>query len=230
MSLLIKKGYLISRRDYDLFDEVLTFISYDGNRYTIFAPGVRKITSKNSRSLFYGNYLEFEFFQSRFQNKMSKLKKVVTLSSIGYELSNHPSLDLVSEIITNIVEYNHEYFEFYQKILNYVLLNIDTKIINIFIYLYFLCIFHILDFYHYKRCKHTRNPIIGFELKQKIFVCQKCLNLDTVLLDDKTVELMQTIFLNHDNIEYHFWEHDFGVIESILKKIFHQNRKIIYGK
>jgi len=75
------QGYLIKKIDYQVFDEIITFIGTDGNKYTCLSLGSKRITSKNARNLFLGNYCEFEVFLARHKDKISKLKKVHILKS-----------------------------------------------------------------------------------------------------------------------------------------------------
>ncbi len=229
MGLTIKKGYLIKQQDYELFDEILTFICGDGKRYHIYAPGVRKITSKNSRSLFYGNYLEFEFFASRFDQKLSKLKKVTTLSNVSFAVSHHPSLDLISETLALVPDFNEEDFEFYQKILNYILLNTPTSLINSWIYLFFLTRAKILPYHSYQTCFHQHAPQVGFDLTTCAFVCQHCLSVNTVLLEPSTITIFKQLLSYHDENDFNHFEQNWWVIEHLLKKLFQRSWKAIYG-
>lgn len=75
MSLVVTKGYLIAKYKYNLFDEILIFLNEHGNKFVCYALGTRKINSKNSFALVFGNFLEFEFFYSNNPKKISKLKK-----------------------------------------------------------------------------------------------------------------------------------------------------------
>ena len=75
MAEIITRGYLVARQDYDIFDEILTFINEYGNRFIMFAPGTKRITSKNARALFFGNFLEIQFFLCKKWYKTFKIKK-----------------------------------------------------------------------------------------------------------------------------------------------------------
>lgn len=75
MSESIIKGYVVNRIDYQQNDEIITILDENGNRIPVISLGSRKITSKNGRNLFLGNYCEFEIFMARVDNKVSRLKK-----------------------------------------------------------------------------------------------------------------------------------------------------------
>jgi DNA repair protein RecO (recombination protein O) len=78
----ILRGYLIDKRDFAVFDEMITFITPHGKKYACLSKGSRKIESKNARNLFIGNLIEFEIFQARSEEKVSRLKKAVIIESL----------------------------------------------------------------------------------------------------------------------------------------------------
>ncbi len=129
--MVITKGYLLSREDYDLFDEIITFINTYGLVFKCFSVGSRKISSKNARNLNYGDYLEFEFFYS--PNKLSRLKKVTTISHINEEYKNRWSLSLINELYLQIKINNKKYFEIYQNVIDMLLNNMNDYYIMIYI-------------------------------------------------------------------------------------------------
>ncbi|MDE6082409.1 MAG: hypothetical protein K2F52_00855, partial [Malacoplasma sp.] len=99
MAETITNGFLIFRKDYEMFDEILGFINEHGNIFSVLALGTRKILSKNSRNLFFGCLSEFSFFSSRdIDFKMGKLKKVVILEN-NISITNRSPLILFNNII-----------------------------------------------------------------------------------------------------------------------------------
>jgi DNA repair protein RecO (recombination protein O) len=82
MAETIYSGYVITKQPYQTFDEVVTFLKNDGQKISCLSRGSRKIESKNARHLFLGSYVEFEIFQSRHEDKLSRLKKVTTIENI----------------------------------------------------------------------------------------------------------------------------------------------------
>ena len=69
MSEIITKGYLIARNDYQMFDEIITFINEFGNKFVCLAQGSKKIESHKKFSKnnlrpgkkYYVYYTEDEF-------------------------------------------------------------------------------------------------------------------------------------------------------------------------
>lgn len=82
MALTISNCYIIKLTDYMLFDQVVSFLTENGQRHHVLALGVKKIMSKNGRNLQVGNYNQIEFFQAREQGKVGKLKKTVVINPI----------------------------------------------------------------------------------------------------------------------------------------------------
>jgi DNA repair protein RecO (recombination protein O) len=82
MAETIYHGYLIKKSSFQTFDEIVIFLIATGQKIPCISMGSRKITSKNARNLFVGSYLEIQIFQSRSDEKLSKLKKVTTIKSL----------------------------------------------------------------------------------------------------------------------------------------------------
>lgn len=70
-------GIVIAKHQCNDFDEVLEIVTSDGKK-TIFAPGIRKIESKNRNALNLLDYSSFEIFASNQNiNLLPRLKKQV---------------------------------------------------------------------------------------------------------------------------------------------------------
>lgn len=149
MAEVITKGYLINRDDYELFDEIISFINEYGIIFSVLALGVKKILSKNSRNLFYGCLSEFEIFSSRdVDNKIGKLKKVNLIEnniSISFrkplllanrfifinKLKTKKAFLLIKEISNLLLKLNEEYDDIliiYVLILNARLLGLKLEL------------------------------------------------------------------------------------------------------
>lgn len=120
MSETITKGYLINREDFELFDEIITFINEYGNVFNCIARGVKKINSKNGRNLFYGSFLEFEFFLSRDIKKVGKLKRVKLLEPNNSDINFNSAL-----LFLNATSYKSQlsgtkFYIFYKQMLEYI--------------------------------------------------------------------------------------------------------------
>ncbi|GAA5414350.1 DNA repair protein RecO [Ureaplasma ceti] len=173
MALVVTKGYLINRQDYDVFDEILTFINEFGNRFTCFAPGVRKITSKNARALIYGNYLEYEFFYST--KKMSRLKKVTTITAIDFKQSCSVALTVVNDLLAFAHKFSRNLYAFYQEILAEVLLQKDEYILACYAFIKFIKISNLR--FETKCCTkcYSEFDLITLSFARHGFVCQNCM-------------------------------------------------------
>lgn len=174
MAEIITKGYLVARQDYDLFDEILTFINEHGNKFVMFAYGTRRISSKNARNLFFGNYLEFQFFHARSENKMSKLKKVVSLDQIDYKYENTYSLIILSHLISGVIEFSYDYYLFYQMILSYILLDINDHYVACFLIIKFLFLNGINFNLNCCGICYSKIQLRTLDLNQQHLVCNEC--------------------------------------------------------
>lgn len=94
-------GYLINKRDYADDDEIITFISNQGRRYTCISIGSKKNTSKNGRNLFVGNLCTFEIFEARSKEKISRLKTCKTIQAADWRLNFYQPFNLLCECINN---------------------------------------------------------------------------------------------------------------------------------
>lgn len=112
-------GYLIDIKDYQLFDNILTFIT-PTKRFSCLSLGSRKINSKNSRNLFYGSKSEIIFFESRNNNKLSRLKKINNIDQPNWSIQNKKVLYLLNDIALKTDFVVNETYLFYEKWLNYL--------------------------------------------------------------------------------------------------------------
>ncbi|MDR1851009.1 MAG: hypothetical protein LBQ45_02715 [Mycoplasmataceae bacterium] len=120
MAETIKTGYLINKVPYKVFDEIISFIDKTGTIYNCMSLGSKRITSKNGRQLFYATPIEFEIFQSRFDNKLSKLKKAHALEEIDWKIETNKALILLNEIIIKSKITTKEFFTFYKNMLKII--------------------------------------------------------------------------------------------------------------
>lgn len=202
MSLVVTKGYLIGRYNYSTFDEILIFLNNFGNKFTCIALGTRKISSKNSRALFFGNYLEIEMFYSNI-NKLAKLKKVVAINQIGFEYSSNLAFFTINDILSNMKELNKNWYSFYQDIIVKVLMNYDQYELSVYIYLIFIQ--KIFKKINLIKCNHPISRTkFGYSFVKKGFVCTTC--FPTIKsLDKDELEIFKDIFNNNKDINNVFF-------------------------
>ena len=80
MSETILKGYIIAIKDYQLFDNVITFFGEDNRVYNLLSLGSRKILSKNGRNMKVGALIDFAFFNARLDTNLSRLEKLTIIN------------------------------------------------------------------------------------------------------------------------------------------------------
>ncbi|WEK83165.1 MAG: DNA repair protein RecO [Mycoplasma sp.] len=94
-------GYLISTLDFGDFDQIITFLSEEGNLYPCLSKGSRKLESKNRSQLRIGNFCQFEVFLARHKDKMSRLKKCKAINEADWRLGFFQPFNLLVESIQN---------------------------------------------------------------------------------------------------------------------------------
>ena len=120
MSEIITKGYLIARNDYQMFDEIITFINEFGNKFVCLAQGTKKIESHNARHMQLGNYCEFQFFLARNEDKVSKLMKINALEKVEWP-NFRQSLITLNSLTEQLVYPNVNNYKFYVKMRPYAI-------------------------------------------------------------------------------------------------------------
>lgn len=217
MAFIITKGYLIYRLNFDVFDEILVFIAETGQRFSCFAPGTRRIISKNARALEFGNYLEIEAFLSPNKDKMGKLKKVSILSSIEFGLLNNRALYLTNDLLNKVTNFNLKLYGFYQEILSLILLHNNEYAISCYGFVKFL---KIIKFnMHYDSCIKcsSTNKIISISLVHKGLICKECLEKSDFVFSNE--ELILFLELNKSNVFLEPKFEELIVYENLYKKI-----------
>jgi len=123
----IIKGYILHKQDYKVYDEIITFLGSNGIKYTCISLGSKKINSKNARNLFIGSLNEFEFFKSRNENSISRLKKSKCIVDNGWDIEKNSCLQLLNYIILKTVYTSKSFYTFYSSLLKYIIDNKDDE-------------------------------------------------------------------------------------------------------
>lgn len=179
MSFTIVKGYLLTKVDYQFFDEIITFLSDKGNVFTCLSRGSKKISSKNARNLIYFSLIEFEFFNSRQPNSIGKLmraKKVEnTLSNVSYISATieNASLLFVNEMICKLKISGLPLFSFYSYLIKIKEKFTDNYILIIYSLISLVKILGWKIFLD-KCAICSKLKIFNFSAKANGFVCMNC--------------------------------------------------------
>ncbi len=190
MAETITNGFLIFRKEYELFDEIIGFINEHGNIFTVLALGTKKILSKNLRNLFFGCLSEFSFFASRdIDFKMGKLKKVVILENNISISTRSPLLLFNSVIYNNKIKGLKIFNELKELIKNLVLLNEEYDDVLIIYILYKSCAFLGIKLQLNKCSKCNNRTIYSFSNDSFGFVCKNHFVDDYKILN-KSLEIL----------------------------------------
>ncbi len=170
MSEIITKGYLINVIDYELFDQIITFINEYGNVFSCIAIGSRKIKSKNARQLKFGALLEFDFFMSRNIDKVGRLKKVVALDNTSFSFSTNNGLIVLNQLFFKAKCSGKDFYNMYLNNLELLKNNNDQNNVIIKIFFEFMLLSGIkLKLNGCSICNNRK--IINFDEKEMGFVC-----------------------------------------------------------
>lgn len=190
MNLEVKKGYLVSKFDYDVFDEVISFLTNEGELINCFSNGSRKINSKNGRNLFYGCFIEFEFFRKN-SSKLNKLKKAVAIRYVDSKIYNNGTLKKINILISKFKFLKDiKIYLLYQEILALIML--EKNDIDVFNYFFIKFIGLLNPELNQKRCfKCGANNICAFSFHNYNFLCNLCFNEEDIFLLDFEITLIK---------------------------------------
>ncbi len=214
----IIKGYLINIHDYNVFDAIITILSTENEKVVCYAPGVRKIISKNGRLMQYGSFLEFEIFYS--MDKMSKLKKINLLSELNFELGNSISIYIMNDLVKNNTHPEINLFDLYQRnIINITKFKNDLIVATLLL-INFINLLDLEIDYNNCQCKENKN-IKTIDINSLDALCDFCY--------DKPYRINPQVFNTLKAIDYYI-KSDFDekyLPEPVENKIYHSIIKIL---
>ena len=213
--LVITKGYLLNKIDYGDFDEIISFINEYGIKFTCFSSGSRKIMSKNARHLNFGCLCEFEFFNST--NKISRLKKVSTITYFEQEYQFNYALHILNDYFNQIDFEDKKYFELYQKVIYYILNDVNEYLIILYICVSLYKLSGIkLVYDKCQKCASTYN-LKTIDFKSYGSICKLCMNQSVKNYPINLIKLMFS--LENDNLFDLVVIKDFDLIK--LRELIH---------
>ncbi|MDC4182745.1 DNA repair protein RecO [Mycoplasma bradburyae] len=175
MSSITKKGYIIDYFDYLENDQIIKILFQDNNILSLIALGTKKILSKNGRYITIGSLHNFEYFQARSTEKLSKLKKIYPIDTKDTTVSESLPIIVLNEYLSKKKgELDANYFNFYEDIINYV---ISKKYSNETIIIYILLTIIKLEgiTYQLTNCGICDSKkIITISFKSMYALCEEC--------------------------------------------------------
>ncbi|VEU71144.1 DNA repair protein RecO [Mycoplasmopsis glycophila] len=160
----------------------------------LIAQGLNKQTSKNKANLQIGSLVEIEYFASRFEGKMGRLKKAHLASSIDYtEVSNIEFARSLVKLLGNINTSNH-IFELCKNIYQFISPLANRKILT-FLYAQALIYFGICPNFDSCRICFNRKSLIDFDIYEGGFVCNR-----HELTTDKNMEYLQAVWCSFHSL------------------------------
>lgn len=216
MNLDVKKGYLISKFNYDVFDEVISFLTNEGELINCFSSGSRKINSKNGRNLFFGSFIEFEFFRKH-SSKLNKLKKAVAIRYVDSKIYNNITIKKINILISKFkFSKNVRIYLLYQEILALIMLDKKDNIIFNYFFIKFIGLLH--PIVNEKKClKCGSLNICAYSFSKCNFLCNLCFNEDDLFLLDFEISLIKKYI--DSNVFPELSQEELSANSNIYKKI-----------
>ena len=222
MSLVITKGYLIKVDEYNVFDNIITFINEHGHKFVAIALGTRKINSKNANALRLGNYNEFEFFHARFENKTSKLKRIVTINELKWPIYNK-SFFLLNELVNKLNYPNKLNYEFYNEMLPYTIQEINHDKQNILMLLMKFCKISGINIW-VKNCVICNNSQVQtISFKNHGLICNMCFDKKQNTEYNLSLSKLITYLFNEEYNQLETFNNEFDFAIKLLKKYINSN-------
>ncbi len=176
MSINKINGYLIHSKDFNLYDQILTYITEDGFIKTFYALGVKKINSKNARSIKIGNFVEIEFFNS---SKLSKIKKICNINEYDFKKCKNLALLIMNAIIYFQKYIDKNVYYMYKEFLVLILREYNE---------YFLSIIIITKFTHYSYKCFSKFKTINY------YYYDNLINKNSLKLNKSELDFLKNIY------------------------------------
>lgn len=203
MSINKINGYLIHSKDFNLYDQILTYITEDGFIKTFYALGVKKINSKNARSIKIGNFVEIEFFNS---SKMSKIKKICNINEYDFKKCKNLALLIMNAIIYFQKYIDKNVYYMYKEFLVLILREYNE---------YFLSIIIITKFTHYSYKYFSKFKTINY------YYYDNLINKNSLKLNKSELDFLKNIYDDDITISnlYNLYRSTIDFI-NLFKKIY----------
>jgi DNA repair protein RecO (recombination protein O) len=235
------QGFVINSLDYEDYAQIITVFSLQFGKITLYAPGVRKITSKNRYAVQLFCKSDFEIFKSRQVDAMSKLKSGVIITNfenLAKDFMSYLYVQGVCDIADQLATFGLPDGEVY-NLLDLVLDNInqDNKRFATYVFaLYYLLGLAgtKLDLSRCVRCFKQKPWYRRFDYKDRGLVCLNCLHPNENKQSQSFVNIFQKLnecsFAEMLKLDYNFidlialhvflidyYESDNGMVVPVFK-------------
>ncbi|MBQ5543975.1 MAG: hypothetical protein IIT97_03520 [Mycoplasmataceae bacterium] len=164
-------GFIINISDYEIYDQILTLLLPNNLKLTLIALGTKKILSKNARNISLLNQVEAEVFLARNINKISKLKKIISLYNFSWEdLTNK-----IFKIFLNYVNYQKDLKEDFYSLLIYLINHKDEEYQILLSKLLKLIFIDLGLKFYFNDCINCHNKFITIiSIEYASLICSNC--------------------------------------------------------
>ncbi|ADC31370.1 DNA repair protein RecO [Mycoplasmoides gallisepticum] len=193
MSSITKKGYIIDYFDHNENDQIIKILFDDNTLTSLISVGSKKILSKNGRYITLGSLHDFEFFQARSIERLSKLKKIHKIDTKDATISESlPMVIMHYYLNKKSGGLENNFFNFYDDVISYV---IKQRYSNETIIIYILLNIINLEGIAFQllNCGICNSKqVITLSFKKMYGLCEKCAYEQHEFLYDKN--FMRNIF------------------------------------
>lgn len=224
MSETVFKALIINISDFNIYDQIITVLLPSNNKYSLIALGTKKILSKNARHISLLNEVEIEAFLSNDPKKISKLKKLISITSFPWEL-------LTSKVFQNYLSYLNYSTEFkcdFYSLFNYLLeltkMKVDENII-FSVLLKFIFIDLGLSF-NFKSCAICKSKYVSIvSIENSSLVCKNCNDFKERIYPLWFLKNFYYFFYNNNKIKFndknqektfYYWINQ--ILEDLIEK------------
>ncbi len=182
----IAKGIILGKIKKNT-DNFIFILSNNNKIMKIFAPGVRKSTSKNKSSLLIFNEINFSFFKGKGVDGFSRLKTSNILNYYGWNLLEQDvilyMMPISKLLLNNNIDLSINAYSYLKEYIELILNTSDKNklsIINIYFYLKFL---HVANYrFNINSCANCndKSNITSFSLQSGGLICIKCCHENSI--------------------------------------------------
>ena len=220
-------GIVLSIVPYQDNDNIIEVFLENNKKLVLFAPGTRKLESKNRQSLIIGNIVELSYFKARLDNKMSRLKSVDSIKT--FIPTDEHKYGFIKRITNILKEYefnkqNDIIFKNYNLFIDALINKKDWH--NLYLLLMSNVIFDSNNHFKFNKCAvcELNKVIKSFSLREGGVLCEKHSKPNDVIINKNL--LIYLYFLLTNNYEHlqtiKINESDINKVVNIMNEYFRE--------
>ena len=203
----IDTGIIIKEYNYSNYDKIVYLITKNNGIIKLFAPGIRKITSKNRSAIILFNEINLSFFKAKFKNKHSKLKRAKIINNnwikIIQKINNLKYLNKFFILLNNFTYTKKKSHKVYNLTTEFLSLAINLenikKIFPFFLYKFIQIMNYKINLDNCSIC-YSKRYIFTFSIINGGILCKKCAEQNNIDKININYLKMIILYLSANNI------------------------------